>query len=98
MRQFLLGLSISIAFILGCLTAQQLPGTAVSPASASTDTTGPAASGQRWQYKCVNGPDRSTLRTYYENLPATLNEQGADGWEYMTFLANPDYLCFKRPG
>jgi hypothetical protein len=91
MRQFLLGLSISVAFILGCVTAQHVPGVATPSASASTAT----YTGQRWEYMCAKGPSFANIVKFYDELPIFLNEHGAAGWEYIPHEL--DRFCFKRP-
>lgn len=91
MRQFLLGLSISVAFILGCVTAQHVPELGMPTAS--------AYEGQRWDYTCTEWPAPSlkqdkTLRS----LEGHLDELGASGWELAPIPSgNATFLCFKRP-
>jgi hypothetical protein len=92
MRQFLLGLSISIAFIVGCVTAQHVPGVAMPSASASTT----AYTGQRWEYSCEKMELAATTKGYFEKLTSLLNDQGAAGWEVLPF-DYAGYFCFKRP-
>jgi len=92
MRQFLLGLSISIAFILGCLASQlsQAAGL-VKPARAGTPP-------QKWEYFCYNG----IVRPWNPEDANKLNLIGKDGWEMVQQLvgvngSNYDVYCFKRP-
>lgn len=90
MRQFLFGLSISVAFIVGCL-ASQLSQAAIKTARAGT----PA---QKWEYFCYNG----IVRPWNPEDAAKLNLIGKDGWEMVQQLvgvngANYDVYCFKRP-
>lgn len=95
MRQFLLGLSISIAFILGCVTAQHVPTMAVPRASASTPTSG--YSGQRWEYLCHEGPDMKVADTANAEIMTDYLEQfGADGWEIAPMYGQGHWYCFKR--
>ncbi len=88
MRQFLLGLSISIAFILGCVTAQHVPGLAMPAAS--------AYAGQRWEYTCEPLPAAAiSSERHVQTTNEFLNDYGADGWEIVPYpLA---FACFKRP-
>jgi hypothetical protein len=89
MRQFLVGLSISVAFIVGCVTAQHLPGAAVPTAS--------AYAGQRWEYKCqdwpvlpANGQDSA------QRVTEMFNQLGAEGFELVTPTPLGGMACFKR--
>jgi hypothetical protein len=91
MRQFLLGLSISIAFILGCVTAQHVPGVAMPPASASTSTA--TYTGQRWEYVCDK---LNTSEFSVDNMTETLNRFGAGGWELTPTPGGVGMLCFQR--
>jgi hypothetical protein len=91
MKPFLLGLSISVAFILGCVAAQHVPELAVPSAAAYT--------GPRWEYTCQLGPKFvANPGKNHEALSQLLNELGADGWE-LTPVPTSDraFLCFKRP-
>lgn len=67
MKQFLFGLSLSLAFIIGCATATIAQSSAVPPAQASQ-------ANQRWEYSC---PGVS------EEVVANLNARGAEGWEVI---------------
>lgn len=84
MRQFLLGLSLSIAFILGCVTAQHVPGLAAVPSAS-------AYAGQQWEYTCEKSP---TL-LINDKFTSFLNERGGAGWELLPVTLG-DSLCFKR--
>lgn len=90
MRQFFLGLSISIAFVAGCV-ASQLTQLVVPPARAGT----PA---QRWEYFCQN----DIGRPWKPEDMAKLNSIGKEGWELVQQLVGTqgsqgDVYCFKRP-
>jgi len=94
MRQFLFGLSISVAFIVGCVTAQHVPQLGVPTASAYA---GPA-----WQYTCRDDPKVRVGESWDDVYGAFLNEMGAAGWEVAPIPdgmgSNLRYgLCFKRP-
>lgn len=91
MRQFLLGLSISIAFIVGCVTAQHVPDVAMPSATASTSTSTLASTGQGWEYTCEALPVRT------DRFVAMLNDQGTAGWEVIPFDFAGGRVCFKRP-
>jgi hypothetical protein len=102
MRQFLLGLSISIAFIVGCVTPQHVPGVAMSSASASAPT--PAYVGPRWEYTCQAIPNAVFHKADFnaggsaEAASEFLKPFGADGWEIVPFHDAMPLTCFKRPG
>ena len=89
MRQFLLGLTISIAFIAGCV-ASQLAQIVIPPARAGAPT-------QRWEYFC----ERDTDGPWTPEGIAKLNSAGREGWEFVQQLAGSggirDVYCFKRP-
>lgn len=92
MRQFSLGLSISIAFIVGCVVAQRAPEMAIPTAS--------AYAGQRWEYTCQEVEVSPTARDAKrgEEVGLLLNRLGAEGWEFIAFT-NPQthgVACFKR--
>jgi hypothetical protein len=96
MKPFLLGLSIAVAFILGCVAAQHVPALAVPSAA--------AYAGPRWEYTCQPLPkpkraERMDIGTpYSEVLIPWLNELGADGWEVTPLKSEGwDFHCFKRP-
>lgn len=88
MRQFLLGASLSIAFILGCVTAQHVPSLGVPTASAEA--------GGGWEYLCEPRDAAWGAQGFARKLTERLNELGAAGWE----LAGSDaggITCLKRP-
>lgn len=91
MRQFLLGLSISAAFILGCLTSQHAPELSMPTAS--------AYEGQRWDYTCTMWPELGILRDENASkMEAHLDQLGTQGWELAPIPAgDAAMLCFKRP-
>ncbi|MEM1418792.1 MAG: hypothetical protein AAGH15_28110 [Myxococcota bacterium] len=85
MRGFMLGLSLSLAFILGCLMGPFL----VPPISAQPPV--PAAM-QRWEYLAVGtGAMRESRAT------ANLNEFGVQGWELVHVNGESGRAYFKRP-
>ncbi len=84
MKQFVLGLSVSVAFVVGCVTATVAQSTAVPEANAA------AAGGQRWEYICRQ--PGGGLQRQFDKIAAEMNEFGAQGWEAISH----DY-CFKRP-
>lgn len=82
MKGFALGLSISLAFILGCVSAPLI----VPRLSAQNppNTT-------RWEYHCEN---ISGGFGALGNMREFLEEYGAEGWELVTI---DPYACMKRP-
>jgi hypothetical protein len=86
MRRFLPGLSLSIAFVAGCVAAQ-LSQLVIPPARANHPV-------PRWEYHCVKG-----LGGDERENTAVLSSIGAQGWELVTILPGGFSLmaCFKRP-
>lgn len=85
MRQFMYGLSVSLAFIAGCV-ASQLSHFVVPPARAGTSV-------QRWEYFCVGQLGNHAN----DDVKAKLNALGQEGWELVLYESNYHNLCFKRP-
>lgn len=89
MRQFLLGLSISVAYIAGCLTSQHAPNIAV-----------PDARGASVRYECVRLDQPIKGRAgEAEYATRVMNERVDQGWHFLAFL--PDEIgiaCFERDG
>ena len=87
MRDFVLGLSVSFAFILGCLVGGSSPQTAVPTVVAEEE--GP----ERYEYKCTN---EETLGA--EDFAKRLNREGAEGWELEGSFEGPlgNTMCFSR--
>ncbi|MCX4239614.1 hypothetical protein [Paraliomyxa miuraensis] len=93
MRQFLLGLSFSVAFVLGCMTAQHVPSLGVPTATA-------AHAGPRWEYTCTTWPSTGlNAEKNVQSLEQHLDQLGAEGWELASIsTGGAAFLCFKRPG
>lgn len=84
MKGFALGLSLSIAFILGCVSAPL-----VSPSVSAQQE--PLREGlTRWEYTCFDNP------TGGPNVQR-LNELGSQGWEMTPSRGRGAEFCFKRP-
>ena len=86
MRGFIFGLSISIAFVAGCVAASmQL---VVPPARAGTR---PVA----WEYLCP----RNASPAWRDEAAGFMNQMGQEGWEAFAAVGKngPDLMCFKRP-
>jgi len=69
MRSFFLGLSISVAFVAGCVASQFI----VPPARAGTNP-------MRWEYACPI----DTSPAWNDSSIALANRMGAEGWELVT--------------
>ncbi len=82
MKGFALGLSLSIAFILGCAAAPLI----VPRMSAQQQ----AAGVQRWEYTCP-----LPQRQGGDDHAAAATQLGEQGWEYSHNGWN--VMCFKRP-
>ena len=86
MRGFLLGLSISLAFIVGCVAgSRQL---VLTDAKAGHEVVE-----QRWRYQCL---DVQNL----DNLKAKADGLGKLGWEMVTAIPLSDarsFWCFRQP-
>ncbi len=87
MKQFMLGLSISLAFIVGCVTATYAPELA-APAANATPSGG--------RYKCARKIEGTagTVKGYLEKLEASLNAEGTTGWRLV--LHDGSAICFER--
>ncbi|MBI5512043.1 MAG: hypothetical protein HY903_25070 [Deltaproteobacteria bacterium] len=85
MRNFLLGCSVSVAFVAGLLASDRL----IPPAKAATTTS-------KWEYLC----EPKMPKPWKEEGEAVLRDLGAEGWELVLQMQNPnmDVWCFKRPG
>lgn len=90
MRDFVLGLSVSFAFIVGCLVGGASSKTTVPEAAAEPDE-GEAPT--RYEYKCTN---EKTLGP--EEFATRLNREGAEGWELEGSFEGPlgSTMCFSR--
>ena len=89
MKGFALGLSLSIAFIVGCMAAPMVTGR--SNAQVPPRTAQQMADGiLRWQYTCYL--DRARRPDIVR-----LNEYGAEGWELTGGRSTVAEFCFKRP-
>ncbi len=84
MRGFLLGLSLSVAFVLGCVAAPLI----VPPLSAQQA----AAGVQRWENMCadVDSSSQSAIND-------VLARFGSEGWELVNGDRGRQNYCFKRP-
>jgi hypothetical protein len=81
MKGFALGLSISLAFILGCVSAPLI----VPRLSAQNPPNTP-----RWENYCDTARSTGSMR---ELLART----GPEGWELVAISGNAVTFCFKRP-
>ena len=85
MRGFALGLSISIAFIAGCVASSSRIGLSQAKATAVIE--------QRWAYFCFDA-------TSTEDLNYKANAAGLRGWEMVSGNGPTDKgstWCFRQP-
>tara|TARA_Y100001956_G_C3970247_1_gene120562 strand:+ start:130 stop:417 length:288 start_codon:yes stop_codon:yes gene_type:complete len=87
---FLLGLSLALAYILGCATSRVVT---PAPADAQTMATPPPPGTHAWAYHCVEADNLETLTRHTDEL-------GRQGWEMVTATPRSNFhgvWCFKRP-
>jgi hypothetical protein len=86
MKGFLLGLSLSLAFAMGCVAGASRLVFPEAKASYVVE--------QRWAYFCFNGSDA-------EGVTYKANAAGARGWELVAAAASHDggdpIWCFRQP-
>ncbi len=89
---FLLGLSLALAYILGCATSRM-----AEPSNANAQYAAPpppaGAAVQRWSYQCTDGYNAETINERANTL-------GQQGWEMVAGLGSTrvqGLWCFKRP-
>jgi hypothetical protein len=85
MRGFLVGLSVSAAFIVGCVAGASNLGVPRAQASYVEE--------QRWAYFCF---DANSV----DDIQYKANAAGMRGWEMVTSLENKDgdaVWCFRQP-
>jgi len=85
MRGFLLGLSISVAFIVGCVSGASRYGVPRAEAAAVVE--------QRWSYFCF---EASTV----DDVHFKANAAGLRGWEMVSSSTNGNgqiIWCFRQP-
>ena len=82
MRGFLLGLAISLAFIIGCLSSQYL----LTPAHAQS-----SRGVTRWTYRCER------IGGGVDNVTRTLRASGTRGWELVDIemMGSTAIACYK---
>jgi len=90
MKGFALGLSLSLAFILGCVAAPALvPHLDAQPTSAQ-----PAPpNAPRWEMQCADYEHMNSAAS----LTRLGDQAGANGWELAWVVENRAVVCFKRP-
>jgi hypothetical protein len=85
MRGFLIGLSISLAFIVGCVASSTHWGLPRAEAA--------AVAGPRWSYFCFEAAN-------VNDVNSKANAAGMRGWELVTAATNADGLmiwCLRQP-
>lgn len=84
MRGFVLGLSLSVAFIAGSLFG-----------SLGESTADAQQGRQRWELKCV-GTESNRPRGWTSQNSEMGTRLGQEGWEFVEAPADGAFLCFKR--
>ena len=85
MRGFLIGLSVSLAFIVGCVAGSSRYGVPRAEAAAVVE--------QRWSYFCF---DAATT----DDVNFKANAAGLRGWDLVTSSTNSSgstVWCFRQP-
>lgn len=86
MRGFLIGLSLGLSFLLGCVASSTRYGVPKAQAAAVVE--------QRWSYFCFEAAN-------LEDLNFKANAAGMRGWEMVASTPNPasDQMvwCFRQP-
>jgi hypothetical protein len=86
MRGFLIGLSISLAFIVGCVASSTRYGVPKAEAAAVVE--------QRWSYFCFEGNS-------VDDVSFKANAAGMRGWEMAGATTNTSngqmVWCFRQP-
>ncbi len=86
MRGFLIGLSISLAFIVGCVASSTRYGVPKAEAAAVVE--------QRWSYFCFEAAN-------VDDVNFKANAAGMRGWELSAATTNPGHeqmvWCFRQP-
>ena len=85
MRQFLLGLGVSVVFVAGCVAGASSLGVPRANAARVEE--------QRWAYFCFEGATA-------DDVHFKANAAGARGWEMVSAAANADgeiIWCFRQP-
>ena len=85
MRGFLIGLSISLAFVVGCVASSSRYGVPKAEAAAVVE--------QRWSYFCFEASS-------VDDLSFKANAAGLRGWDMVTSTAKDDgqlVSCFRQP-
>jgi len=85
MRGFLIGLSVSFAFIVGCVASSTRYGVSKAEAAAVVE--------QRWSYFCFEA-------TSVDDVNFKANAAGMRGWEMAGSTSNDNgqmVWCFRQP-
>ena len=86
MKKLCLAMALTIAFLVGCITAHVASDLVVPPARAGT-------SPQKWEYFCFKG-------TFAPEIQEAANKAGGQGWEMVAATGGGGKYsdwCFKRP-
>jgi hypothetical protein len=84
MKRLYLAMALTIAFLVGCITAHVASDLVVPPARAGT-------SPQKWEYMCVRDTD-------LERIQSIANKAGGEGWKMASAAGGVVMIwCFERP-
>lgn len=86
MRGFVLGLSVSVAFIAGSLVGSL----------GSSTVNAQSARPTRWSHQCV-AERAGSARGWARDVTEIATRMGAEGWEMQTIDGTVGVVCFKRP-
>jgi hypothetical protein len=93
MRDFILGLSVSAAFIIGCLAGGATSSTTMPSAQAAVAN----ADGPRYEYKCVHTVSNNAgAERQATELTERLDALGTEGWKFESFMGPGYFYCATR--
>ena len=90
MKRLILALTITVAFLVGCITATVATQLVVPPIKAGTNP-------KKWEYTCFKEPFTDAKAT------SQANKHGSEGWELVSVTPVSGSIsalmgwCYKRP-